>query len=82
MCDVILHLKKHWSSVFYMKDLGYLKYFLLIEVARSSKGIYLYQHKHALNILTETGLLGAKPVIFPMEQNHSLGKANVRFSLI
>ena len=37
--------KKYLSSCFHMKDLGILKYFLGIEVARSLEGIYLCQRK-------------------------------------
>lgn len=73
--EAILSFKQHLRLVFHMKDLGHLKYFLGIKVACSSKGIYLCQWKYELDILTNTGLLGAKPMTFPMEQNHSLGKA-------
>ena len=55
-----------------MKDLGRLKYFLGIEVARSDEGIFLSQRKYVLDILAETGLLGSKPAGTPMEQNHQL----------
>lgn len=58
-----------------MKDHGPLKYFLGIEVAQNSQGIYLCQHKYALDILTVVGFLGTKPFQFPMELNHKLGKA-------
>lgn len=59
-----------------MKDLGVLKYFLGIEVTRSSSSLFLYQHKYALDIISEVGLLGAKPASFPIEQNHTLACAS------
>ncbi|CAH9085209.1 unnamed protein product, partial [Cuscuta europaea] len=64
--------KSYLSDCFHMKDLGKLKYFLGIEVARSSSGLFLTQRKYALDIITEAGLLGAKPAAFPIEQNHNL----------
>ncbi|KAL2928646.1 Retrovirus-related Pol polyprotein from transposon RE2 [Bienertia sinuspersici] len=67
--------KQYLCTCFHMKDLGRLKYFLGIEVARSAEGILLCQRKYALDIITETGLLGAKPASFPIEQNHSLALA-------
>jgi len=56
-----------------MKDLGHLKYFLGIEVARSRKGISLSQQKYVIDLLTETRMLSCKPVETPMEMNHKLG---------
>ena len=55
-----------------MKDLGVLKYFLSVEIARSSNGFYLCQRKYALDIISKVGLLGDKPALVPMEQNHRL----------
>ncbi|RVW25775.1 Retrovirus-related Pol polyprotein from transposon RE2 [Vitis vinifera] len=68
--------KAYLSDCFKMKDLGVLKYFLGIEVARSSAGLFLCQRKYTLDIVSEAGLLGAKPCGFPIEQNHRLGLAN------
>lgn len=55
-----------------MKQLGDLKYFLGIEVARSKNGIFLSQRKYILDLLNETGTLGCKPASTPIEQNHKL----------
>ena len=68
--------KTYLSDCFDMKDLGTLKYFLGIEVARSESGLFLCQRKYTLDIISETGLLGSKPVGFPIEQNHKLGQAS------
>lgn len=62
-----------------MKDLGLLKYFLRIEVARTRQGIYLCQWKYALDIRSDVSFLGTKPLGFPMEQNNKLGKAKDHF---
>lgn len=68
----IARFKAQLSSCFHMKDLGSLKYFLGIEIARSADGLFLCQRKYVLDILSESGLLAGKPCDFPMEQNHRL----------
>jgi len=57
---------------FSIKDLGPLKYFLGIEVVRGPKEMFLCQHKYALEIIDECGLLGVKPTDFPIVENHNL----------
>ncbi|PRQ43270.1 putative RNA-directed DNA polymerase [Rosa chinensis] len=67
-------LQRQLASEFEMKDLGELKYFLGIEVARGREGIYLCQRKYVLDLLTETGLLDCRPIDTPIEQNHCLAE--------
>ncbi|KAL2938574.1 Glucose-6-phosphate 1-dehydrogenase chloroplastic [Bienertia sinuspersici] len=73
--SAITTFKAYLGECFHMKDLGFLKYFLGIEVARSSDGIFLCQRKYTLDIIAEAGLLGAKPAGSPIEQNHNLALA-------
>ena len=65
----IIELQEHLSKEFEMKNLGGLKYFLGIEVARSKHGIFLSQRKYILDILVETGMLECKPADTPIAQN-------------
>ena len=46
-----------------------------IEVAKNPTGIFLCQRKYVLDIISEAGLFGAKPVATPLEQNHHLSLA-------
>jgi hypothetical protein len=55
-----------------VKDLGQLRYFLGIEIARSPKGIVLSQRKYVLDLLSETGMLGCRPASTPIDPNHKL----------
>ncbi|KAK1425214.1 hypothetical protein QVD17_20561 [Tagetes erecta] len=67
--DELARIKTCLSSNFLIKDLGKLKYFLGIEVFENEKGLVLSQRKYCLDLLSEFGMLGAKPVGNPIEQN-------------
>ena len=74
--EEVSHLKACLAKEFEMKDLGPLRYFLGIEVARSNKGIFISQRKYILDLLEETGMLGCKPADSPIEANHQLCSNN------
>jgi hypothetical protein len=69
---VIQDLKLFLQQQFHIKDLGKLKYFLGLEVARSKAGIVISQTKYTVEILDDVGFLGAQPVDFLMDQNLKL----------
>lgn len=70
--EEIADLQKYLASEFEMKNLGGLKYFLGIKVARSNQGIFLSQRKYILDLLAETGMLEFKPTDTPIAQNEKL----------
>lgn len=70
----IQNVKSLLDSKFSIKDIGALKYFLGFEIARSERGISLYQRKYALDLLKDTGLLAAKPSPTPMDPQVKLHK--------
>ncbi|XP_022899321.1 uncharacterized protein LOC111412620 [Olea europaea var. sylvestris] len=63
----INQLKWFLHSHFKLKDLGNLKYFLRLEIARSKKGIFLSQRQYTLQLLEDTGFLASKPAALPMD---------------
>lgn len=65
-------LKNFLQSKFQLHDLGSPKYFLGIEIARSKHGIYLTQRKYALELISDSGISGAKPFDTPVEHHKKL----------
>ena len=68
-------LRQCLAKEFEIKDLGKMKYFLGIEVARSKQGIFISQHKYVIDLFRVTGIMASKPVATPIEQNHKLSEA-------
>ncbi|XP_055824256.1 uncharacterized mitochondrial protein AtMg00810-like [Solanum dulcamara] len=66
---MISEAKDSLHQLFKLKDLGELKYFLGIEVLKSSKRVILNQRKYILKLIAATGLTGAKPASTPLESN-------------
>ncbi|KAL2227150.1 UNVERIFIED_CONTAM: Retrovirus-related Pol polyprotein from transposon RE1 [Sesamum indicum] len=53
--------KEYLDKLFTIKDLGHGKYFLSLELARSSYGIHVTQHKYLQDILADSSMLDTKP---------------------
>jgi hypothetical protein len=70
--EEIRRLKKTLARIFEVKDLGSLHYFLGIEVAYGTHGIYLSDRKYVLELLDETCMIRCKPAAPPVEQNHHI----------
>lgn len=57
-----------------LKDIGTLKFFLGLDIARTAKVIHLCQKKYTLELLEETGVLAFKSAKFPTNQYCMLSK--------
>ncbi|CAL1371101.1 unnamed protein product [Linum trigynum] len=74
--DMIQEAKAFLSKEFKVRDLGKLKYFLGLEIARSSAGISVTQRKYCLDLLTDTGFLSSKPTKTPSDMKTRLSQFN------
>ncbi|CAA7399927.1 unnamed protein product [Spirodela intermedia] len=77
----IQNLSNCLAQEFDVKTLGRLKYFLGIEVAYSSKGIFISQQKYITDLLAETGKSGCKPANTPIDPNQKLCMADEENSI-
>jgi hypothetical protein len=74
--DEIKSVKLFLDKKFSIKDLGQLRFFLGLEIARSSSGIFLNQRKYALELLEDTGFLGSKPAAVPFDPHIKLSSTD------
>ena len=75
----ISSLKSFLHSQFHTKDIEMLRYFLGVKVIWSKHGIFLSQRKYVLDLLSETGKLGAKPCSSPMAPSIHLTRESELF---
>ena len=71
----MVELKNRLAIEFEVKDLGSLRYFLGMEVARNRSDISVSQRKYILDLLKETGMLGCKPIDTPMDPLKKIGES-------
>eukprot|EP00253_Pinus_taeda_P011730 PITA_11730 len=68
----IASIKKELGKSFEMTDLGYVHYYLGIEVTQHPKSIFLSQKKYIGDLLNRFGMTEFNPLSTPMEQNLKL----------
>ncbi|KAL0399091.1 UNVERIFIED_CONTAM: Retrovirus-related Pol polyprotein from transposon RE1 [Sesamum radiatum] len=68
--------KEFLDSEFTIKNLGPAKYFLGLEIARSTAGTSVTQHKYIRDILKDTGLAICKPTSTPLPLGLKLSSAS------
>eukprot|EP00253_Pinus_taeda_P018646 PITA_18646 len=68
----IASIKKGLGKIFEMTDLGYVHYYLGIEVTQHPKSIFLSQKKDIGDLLNRFGMTECNPLSTPMEQNLKL----------
>ncbi|WZY94100.1 hypothetical protein YC2023_066429 [Brassica napus] len=64
--------KEFLKSVFDIKDLGEMEYFLGIEICRSKEGLFMSQRKYTMDMLKETDVLGGKIAKTPLEEGYKV----------
>lgn len=68
----ITKVKNLLHQQFKIKDVGQLRNFLVLQIARSVEGIFLNQRKYTLELLQDAGVLAAKPSSMPFDPNIKL----------
>ncbi|KAL0406344.1 UNVERIFIED_CONTAM: Retrovirus-related Pol polyprotein from transposon RE2 [Sesamum latifolium] len=64
--EAIKCVKDYLHSLFTIKDLGDARYFLGLEIARNSMGVYVAQTKYVIDIIKDTEMTNAKAVSTPL----------------
>jgi histone deacetylase 1/2 len=72
---LLQHVVDHLRAEFAVKDMGELRFFLGIDVKRTSTGFYLSQEQYAEDILQRAGMSSCKPVSTPVDSRGKLPAA-------
>lgn len=72
----VMNFKLEMEKVFDMSDLGLMKYFLNLEIKQDKHGIFMSQHKYAMNLLKRFHMENCKCVSTPMVYNYKFQKNN------
>lgn len=72
-------MKDFFDKTFKIKDLGHLKYFLRLEVARFKDGLHISQRIYTLYILHEDGILASKSAFVPIQKSKEFSKGEGSF---
>ncbi|KAK4390127.1 Retrovirus-related Pol polyprotein from transposon RE2 [Sesamum angolense] len=70
--ELLQEVKTYLHELFTIKDMGAARYFLGLEIARSTLGLYVTQTKYVLDIVHDAGLSNAKGVSTPFPQGLKL----------
>ena len=63
------NLRDFLGQQFEMKDLGYISYFLGLEITHSIDRLYITQAKYAFELLSQVGFTDSKTTDTPVELN-------------
>jgi hypothetical protein len=69
---LLRHLITLLNSEFKIRDLGFVRYFLGIEVTKTAMGLMLSQHKYTLDIIQRAGMSSCKAVDTPASSSSKL----------
>ena len=72
--ELIQRFKHEMEKIFEMRDLGFMKYFLGLEVLQSSDEIFICHHKYISDYLKRFKMQDCKPVSTPISTGVKLGK--------
>jgi len=64
--DDITIVNNSLNTTFKIKDLGKLKFFLGLQIARSQDRIHICKRNYTLDIIKDIGMLGVKSTTIPM----------------